>query len=229
MARKPRPPPKLDAYAETVRWFRAKVPIRKEDWLLLDRQARERSFTVAHIAKLNLLNDTLKAITKALEKGETLEQFKARVGRKLENAWGEERAWHLQVIFRNNVQAAYAHGREAEMRDPENLAERPYGLFSAILDEATTPICRPLNGVVRPLADPWWETHTPLLHHDCRSIKRALTPEQARARGITKRLPKNVEDPQEGFGGADPLEWKPDLGDYPRELAAEYKRKRRRR
>lgn len=223
---KPRPAPKLELYSSAVEWFRNRVPIRKDDWLELDRHARERSFTVAGVAKLDLINETLKAVTKAVENGETLEQFKKRVGRKLENAWGEERGWHLEVIFRNNVQAAYAHGREAQMREPEVLDERPFWMFSAILDTRTTEICRPLNGTVLAADDPFWNTHTPPLHHQCRSIKRALTPEQAERRGVAKRAPKH-EVPQEGFGGADPLEWKPDLSTYPRNLVKVYRRKRR--
>lgn len=224
--RKPKPKPEIAAYRDTVDWMRDRVPIRKDDWLELNRKMRERSFTVAHVAKLDVINDTLKALTKAIENGETLEQFKKRVGRKLENAWGEERAWHLEVIFRNNLQMAYAHGREAELRDPEVLAERPFWMFSAILDAATTDICRPLNGVVKRADDPWWRTHTPLLHHQCRSIKRALTPRQAAARGTTRGTPKH-EPVQGGFGGADPLDWEPDLSGYPASLVREYRRKRR--
>lgn len=225
MAAKRKPRPVLDQNKEAIRWFRNRVPMRKDEWLELDRKARERAFTVAHITKLDIINDTLKALTRALQTGETLEQFKARVGNKLERAWGEERAWHLEVIFRNNMQQGYAHGREMQMRTEEALELRPYGLFSAALDGNTTDICKKCHGTVLPLSHRWWQTHTPLLHHQCRSIKRALTPEQAEARGISKRGPKS--DAQEGFGGADPLDWEPDLSRYPPSLVKEYRRKRK--
>jgi len=225
MAKKRKPKPALDQNKEAIKWFRNRVPMRKEDWLDLDRKMRERAFTVAHIAKLDLINQTLKALTKALQNGETLEQFKARIGDRLEAAWGEERAWHLEVIFRNNMQQAYAHGREMQMRTPEALELRPYGLFSATLDAGTTEVCRRSHGTVLPLDHRWWLTHTPLLHHQCRSIKRALTPEQAAARGISRRGP--AVDAQEGFGGADPLDWAPDLSKYPRNLVSKYRAKRR--
>lgn len=223
---KRKPPPKIDAHKEAIKWFRNRVPMKKEEWLELDRVARKRAFTVANVAKMDTINDTLKALTKALEKGETLEQFKKRIGAKLEKAWGEERAWHLEVIFRNNVQAAYAHGREAQMRQPDELEARPYWMFSAILDERTTRICKPIHGTVREADDKWWLTHTPPLHHNCRSMKRALTAEQAKARGVARRIPKH-DDPQDGFGGADPLDWEPDFTKYPSNLVKEYRRKRR--
>jgi SPP1 gp7 family putative phage head morphogenesis protein len=221
----PKPRPKLNLYPEATRWFRKRVPIVKEEWLELDRRARLKAFTVAHVAQMDVINDTLKALTKAIEQGQTLQQFKQKIGAQLEAAWGEKRAWHLQVIFRNNVQMAYAHGREIEMRKQSSLRERPYWMFSAILDTATTEICRPLHGKVFPAEHPFWTKHTPPLHHQCRSIKRALTPEQAKARGISRKPPASAEPPQEGFGGADPLAWKPDLGKYPRELQREFKRK----
>lgn len=221
----PKPRAKVSEHEEAIRWFKSRVPIRKEEWLELSQAARKRAFTVARVANLNVINDTLKAITKAIENGETLEQFRDRIGGKLEKAWGSERAWHVDVIFRNNVQAAYAYGREQEMRTPAALELRPYWLFSAILDDRTTEICRPLNGKVVAAESRWWETHTPPLHHNCRSIKRALTPAQAEKRGISTRAPK--VDPMEGFGHADPLEYEPDLAGMPPNLVKKYKQKRR--
>lgn len=126
------------------------------------------------------------------------------------------------------MQMAYAHGREAQMRDPEVLRTRPFWMYSAILDMKTTDICNPpTHGTVLPAEHPWWQTHTPPLHHNCRSIKRSLTPAQAVARGVSKKPPKEKEGPQEGFGGADPLKWQPDLKGYPPVLVRMYRKKRR--
>lgn len=221
---KPKPAPKLDNHAEAVRWFRSRVAIGKDDWLELDRKARERAFTVARVSKLSLIDRVLKALTKAIEKGETVEQFRKRVGPALEREWGEERAWHVNVIFRNNVQAAYAHGREAQLRTPEMLEARPFWMFSAILDDRTTDICRPLNGAILPADHPWWQTHTPPLHHNCRSIKRPLSEREAAQRGVLRKAPK-ADKPQEGFGGADPLEWEPDLEGFSSVLVKQHRRR----
>lgn len=224
-APKRKPAPKLSEHKEAVKWFKSRVPIRKSDWLELGRKARERSFTVAHVGNLSTIDHVLKSITKAIENGETLEQFRKRVGKRLEAAWGEERDWHTEVIFRNNVQAAYAHGREAVLRDPDVLAVRPFWMFMAILDDRTTEICRPANGTVLPAEHPWWRTHTPPLHHQCRSLKRSLTPAAAESRGITKKVPKGKA--QEGFGGADPLDWQPDLSSFSPKLVKELRRKKK--
>lgn len=215
--KKKKPRPALDADKEAIRWFKRRVPIRKEEWLALDVKTRKRAFTVARVSQLNVINDTLKAITKAIEKGETLEQFKARTKGRFEE-------WHAEVIFRNNLQAAYAHGREAQLREPEALEQRPFWMYSSVLDSRTTEVCRRIHGTVLPASSKWWHTHTPPLHHQCRGIKRALTPEQAAKLGVAKRGPRVPA--QEGFGHADPLEWEPDLSGYPSVLVREYKRKR---
>jgi SPP1 gp7 family putative phage head morphogenesis protein len=224
--RTPKPKPALDSHAEAIRWFRSRVPMRKSAWLKLDRKARERAFTVARVAKLDIIQSVRNDIVKALKDGENIDAFRKRVTKKLTKAWGEERAWHVDVIWRVNTQLAYAHGREAQMRDPEALEARPYWLFDAILDSRTTPICRPIHGTVLPAEHPFWRTHTPPCHFQCRSIKRALTLEHAVARGIARRIRKH-ELPQDGFGGADPLDWKPDLTVYDDDLLKKARRRRR--
>lgn len=216
---KRKPPPKVEAWEAAVEWFRNRVPMKKAEWLELDRKARERAFTVAYVSHVKHIAEIQDALTSALERGETLEDFKAAIGGRLADA-------HAETVFRNNIQAAYAHGREEELRDPEVLELRPYWMFSAVLDAATTEICRPLNGTILPAEHPFWKTHTPPLHHRCRSIKRSLSRRQAEERGVAKKPPPH-ENPDEGFGGADPLDWKPDLSGVPRNLVREYRRKTR--
>jgi SPP1 gp7 family putative phage head morphogenesis protein len=225
--RKPKRAPRahVDNADEAVKWFRNRVPMTKDKWLKLDRRAREKAFTVANVAQLDLVADIHKALTKAIAKGETLEAFKKRVAGELTRAWGEERPWHVETIFRTNVQLAYSRGRDVQQRSQGSLAARPYWLFSAILDDRTTAhICRPAHGTLLPADHKWWSTHTPPLHHRCRSLKRAITTEQAEELGITKRPPKLSA--ATGFGVVEKVAWQPDLSEYPAELVKKYRRKR---
>lgn len=224
-----KPPPKIEANKDAIRWFRAKVPVTKRKWRNLDAKAREHAFTVAGIAKLDLIGSVMKDVLRALKRGESMGDFKKRVSAKLTRAWKEERPYHVELIYRNAVQSAYSHGREAELRSPEVLSDHPYWMHSSIMDSRTTElICRPLNGLVLPAEHPYWKTHTPPLHHGCRSIKRALTVQQAQRRGIATQPPKvEREGENADFGRADPLKWKPDLSAYPQALAREYRRKQR--
>lgn len=42
--------------------------------------------------------------------------------------------------------------------------------YSATLDSRTTNICRAYHGVKLPFDHPWWQTHWPLCHFNCRSV-----------------------------------------------------------
>jgi len=40
--------------------------------------------------------------------------------------------------------------------------------YSAVMDENTSDICEPLNGIIAPVDDPIWDTVSPLNHFNCR-------------------------------------------------------------
>ena len=44
--------------------------------------------------------------------------------------------------------------------------------FDAVMDRRTSDICRPLNGTVLPVSDPFWSMYYPPNHFGCRSIVR---------------------------------------------------------
>jgi SPP1 gp7 family putative phage head morphogenesis protein len=46
----------------------------------------------------------------------------------------------------------------------------PYLRYSAVMDENTSDICAPLNGVTLPVDDPLWDEYSPLNHFNCRCV-----------------------------------------------------------
>jgi SPP1 gp7 family putative phage head morphogenesis protein len=46
--------------------------------------------------------------------------------------------------------------------------------FDAVIDKQTSDICRPLEGVIKPVGDPFWDTYYPPNHFRCRSTVRQL-------------------------------------------------------
>lgn len=75
----------------------------------------------------------------------------------------------LQAIFRTQTNMAYSAGRWQSLHDPD-LGDLVWGFeFTAILDDRTTDICRPLDGVKRPKDDPFWNRFNPPNHYNCRS------------------------------------------------------------
>ena len=67
--------------------------------------------------------------------------------------------WRLQTIYRTNLQTAYMAGRFQSQL--ENIDDRPYWQYVAILDGRTRPSHRAMNGKVFRYDDPFWGSFYP--------------------------------------------------------------------
>lgn len=65
------------------------------------------------------------------------------------------------LVFGEHVEGRFEAFAED---DPDRLLE-----FSAVVDSRTSEACRLCDGVRLPASDPWWLTHMPPLHPNCRS------------------------------------------------------------
>lgn len=228
MATKARPPksqhPEVGVTAdpgkfkEAIAAFAKRVPMPKEEFNLLDQQAREYAFTVAGAAQADLVAEVYDAIGRAIEKGTTLEDFKGEVGGKLAEAWGGDKPARLETIFRTNVQSAYTEGRYSVFSAPAVKEARPYFRYELIDDgtQADDDECLDCEGVVLPQDDPWWDTHIPPLHPNCRCSFTALSAEEAGEEGIDTEGPG--AEAEDGFGGrpsSEGSDWAPNASDYP--------------
>ncbi len=216
------PPVDPRRFDEAVDFFRARVPMPKGEWLRLGTAARQRGFTVADVTQLDVINQVWLALDDAVANGATFDDFKTQVGRELTDAWAgsvENPPARLETIFRNGVMQSNNAGRDAQMRDPVILDRRPYWQYVDIDDQRECLICTACHGTILRWDDPWWQTHSPQLHHRCRCRRRPLTVAQAESMGVTSSPP--TVRAQEGFG-APPAQvappWEPDLSKYPPEL-----------
>ncbi len=171
------------------------------------------------VADLDIMADVWNALDSALANGEALGDFKTRVGQLLESQWGGEIPNRLDTIFRTNVQSAYSAGRYAFNNRPDVKSTHPYSRFVANLDERTTTLCRHLHGTVLPSDHPFWASHQPPLHFQCRSDVVAISEEDAQGFGISEKPPE--AEPDEGFGNPT-IEWLPDVSTRPPELQSIY-------
>ena len=90
---------------------------------------------------------------------------------------------HAETVYRNALQTQYSIGRweQAEMAKKTH----PYLRYVAVNDSRTSECCRALNGIIRKVDDPFWNTHTPPNHHRCRSVLQSLTEKEAQKRSPT--------------------------------------------
>jgi hypothetical protein len=209
-----------EEYPEALRWLRARAPMSKAEFDALTTEAREKAFTVAGVAQLDIVAQVWEAVERATAEGLSLAAFKKAVTASLEAAWGGTVAhppWRIETIFRTNLQLAYSRGRYEQMTDPDVLEARPYWKFDAVLDGRQTHVCEVCADTVLPADHAWWKTHVPPLHFNCRSAISTLTEEDAAELGVTSK-PANVK--AEGtFGNAPERKaWEPDADDYPAQL-----------
>jgi SPP1 gp7 family putative phage head morphogenesis protein len=221
------PTANLHRFIEAVAWFRRRVPVTDAELATLEADAAEKAFWVSGAAELDLVEEVWEALDAAIEKGETLEQFRAKVFDRLSTAWVgtvANPAARLEVIFRTNVQLAYSKGRVAQLQEPAIAKVHPFWKFSSVLDARTSDICKPLNGMVLEADNPWWQSHTPPLHHQCRSTIIGLTNRAAQRVGVTQKPPDTKA--AEGFGSLEDAEqWRPDPMKAPPPLRRIYRKK----
>ncbi|RTH26277.1 phage head morphogenesis protein, partial [Thermus scotoductus] len=180
---------------EALRWFRARLPLPDPEFRALGEEARRRAFFVAGLAALDMVQETMDALARALEEGRPFEDFQRELSDRVKNAWGEGSRHRLETVFRTNLQLAYGAGRWKEAVSAREL--RPYWGLSVVLDGRTSKICRPLAGIVLPADHPFWRTHVPPLHHNCRTALVTYTREEGERRAWKEPPP---HEPQAGFG-----------------------------
>ncbi|HML94283.1 MAG TPA: phage minor head protein [Thermodesulfobacteriota bacterium] len=152
--------------------------------------AHARAFTVAKVARMDVLQDIRGMVEKSLEDGLTFEQFKKQLepGLRKKGWWGKQIAVNkkgvaevvelgsprrLRTIYNQNLMTAYSAGREEFFQ--ANKEFRPYGMYVAVRDSKTRHTHLALHGKVYPLDDDFWKWFTPPIDWGCRCRKRAVS------------------------------------------------------
>ena len=185
-------------------------------------------FTVAKAMKLDVLQDIRDSLDNALKNGLSFGSFKKELRPVLEAKgwWGKQvldgevvqlgSPSRLQTIYRTNMGSVRNVGRWEAFES--NKANRPYLMYDAVMDPSTRDEHAALNGVIKHIDDPFWDTWMPPNGYNCRCTVRALTPEQAEERKVVK-VPKDIK-PDEGFDHNPAKQrWEPEAQDYDKDIA----------
>jgi SPP1 gp7 family putative phage head morphogenesis protein len=162
--------------------------LRREDYDRLTVEARQRAFTVAG----DLTADTIETIRDTLaadiQDGTSLTAFRNRIKERLDTS--PIGRWHLETVYRTNVQAAFRDGRESLANNPIVSAVFPYQEYLNIHDGRTRDEHAALETLgldgtaVYRRDDPVWELFTPPWDFNCRCGVNLLTVEAAARRGV---------------------------------------------
>jgi len=190
-------PQKIDlAYAiglppeKAIEYFKSKGYQFSWNWYDIWQEAHAKAFTVAKAMRMDILQDIREMVQKALDEGITFQQFKKELEPRLKAKgwWGykfvsypdgrvekilEGSPWRLKTIYRTNLQTAYMAGRYKAFM--ENVDNRPYWQYVAVLDSRTRPAHKALHGKIFRYDDPFWDTHYPPLGFNCRCRVRTLS------------------------------------------------------
>ena len=185
---------------EAVRYFRSKGIAVTENWHDLWQEAHARAFTVAGVAKLDLLQDIRGAVDAAIREGRTERWFLNELTPVLKQKgwWGKKEAAdpdtgevryvrqgspaRLKLIYRQNTQSAYMAGRFKQQL--ENADSAPYWRYIAVLDQKTRPAHAALNGKVFRHDDPFWGAMYPPNGWNCRCRVAADSESRLKRRGL---------------------------------------------
>ena len=213
--------PEHEHYAEAIDSVRKRVPVPKAVWNTMQTEEREHAFTVAQVARTQVLQSVLDAIDKAVTTGTTITDFRDEVADKLIDQWGGEIPGRVETIFRTGIQTAYSEGRHAINSAPAVKEARPYWRYEDVDNDRECDECHECHGTILAADDPWWNDHHPPLHFNCCCTVTALSPEEAEEEGLTE-APSDVEA-DDGFGSEPSSvgrDWAPDLTNIDPELRA---------
>ena len=214
---------------EAITWFRRRSPISNEAFDAIRMNSRRQAFWMASVQRASRAKRIQDSLQDAMAHGMTVDTWRKNNRGILR---GIPRS-HLETTFINWTQTAYNAARVDYLSHPDVVKRRPYWVFDAVIDIVTTAVCRAFNGVVLVARHPWFKSHTPPLHHRCRSSIRGLTAHQASKLGIRQRAPasrltKGAAEGTDlkpgpvtvapGFGVHLLTPWQPSTKDFPKGL-----------
>ena len=161
-------------FQEAIDYFEQKLPLPTNGWEDVYAAQHDHAFMVSGANKTAIVEDFATAIRKAINDGETIEDFRKRFDQIVKtHGWDYKgsRGWRSRVIYETNVRQAYNAGREAQMADPEFKRQFPYMEYRHSGAENARPEHKSWDRMVLRSDDPWWDTHSPSNGYGCKCKK----------------------------------------------------------
>jgi SPP1 gp7 family putative phage head morphogenesis protein len=228
-------------FDEAIAYWADKVPLTADELAGVATAVKAKAFTVARVSSMDIIEDLHKAVGKALTDGETLADFAGRLDEIMATrGWDGLAPWHMETVFRNNIQTAYSVGRYDQMVGSKKSF--PYWEYDAVNDSDTRPTHGALDGKIFPADHTFWDTWYPPNGHRCRCGVNPVHRYVAEEEGLTietkdptggliepidpvsgVRMPARPLIPDPGWD-ENPAKspWKPDLSKYPAALADQF-------
>ena len=187
------------------------------DWHETLNDAHSRAFTVAKVARIDLLQDIRKSLITAMEQGQSLEQWKAGITPTLQEKgwWGKKTVINpagieqtvqlgsprrLKTIFDTNMHKSLAAGRYKAMMATTETRPIWEWVHISITNPRKAHLAR--NGEARPYDDPFWLYAYPPTEFGCKCKVIARRESDVGERNLTliETLPEDIEHSQVKIG-----------------------------
>jgi hypothetical protein len=179
---------------EQVDFLRQKRPRPSRFWSEVLRGDHDRSFVVAGVKDIAMLEEFQAALVSSAQGGVGIAGFAKEFDRLVE-AYGwdykGERDWRIRTIYETNMRTSFMAGRLKQMRDPDVIRLRPYWQYrhaDSRIPAMPRKVHKSWDGLVLNWNDPWWDTHFPPNDWMCTCGVRSLS------RGDLRRLGKTGPD-----------------------------------
>ncbi|MBE8578722.1 phage minor head protein [Vibrio sp. OPT18] len=166
-------------FSEAIDHLNGQVPLDQKTYQRLEANLKLRAFTIASVMGEESMQRVKKYYTDALELGQSKSEVMQNIDGLLSRAGiTESNPYYLELHYRNNMMSAYNFGRWTQVEHNE-LVE--YLMYSSVLDDGTTELCKHLDKTVKPKGDSFWKKYYPPNHHKCRAIVMAIAAEMYKA------------------------------------------------
>lgn len=147
-------------FDEAIDYLRSKASVTSTGWTDVWQKANAKAITVAGATTEALVEDFRREVTRALESGTTLQEFRKGFDAIVEkHGWKHtgRPGWRSRVIYETNLSMAYSAGRYAQQTEAETLAAFPNWQY--VHSGAKHPRKQHLawNGMVLSASDPFWD------------------------------------------------------------------------
>lgn len=162
-------------FSEAIDYFQSKIKLPSSGWTDIWQEQNSHAFVVAGATHDSLVEDFYNAVAKAKESGGYAEFQKAFPEIVKKHGWAHNGSpgWRSKIIYDTNVTQSYNAGREKQMQAVKHL--RPYAMYRHTSIEHPRLEHKSWDGLILPLDDPWWNTHTPQNGWGCKCRKYSLS------------------------------------------------------
>lgn len=181
-----------EPFREALEFFQRKKLVSTQHWHDLLREGHDAGFTVAGVAKVELLQAVRNEVHKAIQAGTAFSEFQRTFEAVIaKHGWTPKQgaAWRARVIFDTNLRTANQAGRWRQMTQPTMLKARPYWIYRHGESIVPRPMHLSWNGLTLPASDPWFRTHYPPNGWGCHCRVFAVTRREVEARGGPDQAP----------------------------------------